>query len=151
MRAVVQRVARAEVEVAGQVVGQIEQGLLVYVGVAVGDREADARWLADKVLNLRIFDDNQGRLNLSVQDVRGGVLAVTNFTLCASAQKGRRPSFDGAINADKALPLTQALVEALKGGRCPIHTGQFGEHMLIRSEADGPVNLIIETPAAAGP
>ena len=96
MRVVIQRIKQAEVEAEGQVVGRCDHGLLVYVGIGANDTQSDAEWLAEKVAKLRIFEDEQGKLNLAVQDVRGGVLAVPNFTLMADARKGRRPTFSAA-------------------------------------------------------
>jgi len=146
MRVVVQRVRWAEVEADGKVVGRVERGLLAYVGVGVDDAPAEADYLAEKVAHLRIFDDEDGKLNRSVQDVRGGVLAVPNFTLMADARKGRRPSFEAAAPGETAGPLHERFVEALKRCGCQVACGAFGQHMIIRSAADGPVNVILETP-----
>lgn len=151
MRAVVQRVAWGQVEVGAEVVGRIEQGLLVYVGVAVEDGPEQAAWLAEKVANLRVFEDAQDKLNLSVQDVGGAVLVVSNFTLLADARRGRRPSFVAAATAEVAAPLTDAFVDALRAGGCTVATGRFRAHMRIRSEAVGPVNVVIDTPPPPGP
>ncbi len=146
MRAVVQRVAWAEVEVDGRIVGRIEKGLLVYAGVAVGDGDAQACWLAEKVANLRIFTDEAGKLNLSVSDLGGGVLAISNFTVLADARKGRRPAFVAAAGADEAQPVHEAFLAALRGRDIGVATGVFGAKMAIRSEAAGPVNVVIDTP-----
>jgi len=148
MRAVIQRVHWAQVEVQGQVVGRIEQGLLVYVGIGVADSHADAQWLAEKTAHLRVFPDSQGRLNVSVQDARGGVLAISNFTLMGDARKGRRPSFDAAAPAEKAGPLHEAFLEHLRQNGCAVATGVFGAEMIIRSAAAGPVNIIIDSDEA---
>jgi D-aminoacyl-tRNA deacylase len=151
MRAVVQRVRWAEVEVGGKVVGRMLRGLLVYVGVAVGDTPQEARRLADKVANLRIFEDELGKLNLCVQDARGGVLAISNFTLLADARKGRRPAFVGAAAQEIAAPIFDAFVAALREAGLGVEQGVFGASMFIRSEADGPVNILLEmTPGPAG-
>ena len=147
MRALVQTVAWAEVEVAGSVIGRIDRGLLVYVAVAATDTPQQALWLADKVANLRIFHDDQDKLNFSARDARGGVLVVSNFTLLADAQKGRRPSLAGAASGDLAEPLTEAFVESLRGHGIAVATGEFGAMMAIRSLAEGPVNVIVDTPA----
>ena len=147
MRALVQRVTEARVEVDGQTVGRIGEGLLVYVGVAVGDTARQAEWLADKVAHLRIFKDEQQKLNLSVQDVRGEVLAVSNFTLLADARKGRRPAFVAAAGYEQARPVDEAFVEALRALGVAVATGSFGARMAVVSEGDGPVNIIIDTPA----
>ena len=146
MRAVVQRVAWAEVEVDGQVVGRIGQGLLVYVGVAVDDGPAEADWLAGKLAGLRIFTDREGKLNLSVKEVGGAVLAISNFTLLADARKGRRPTFAAAAAAEQAEPVHEAFLAALRRQGVDVQTGVFGAKMAIRSQADGPVNIIVDLP-----
>jgi len=148
MRAVVQRVTQAYVEVAGEVTGRIEKGLLVYVGVGVGDTGEDARWLAGKIANLRIFTDGQGRLNRSALDVGGEVLAISNFTLLADARKGRRPAFVAAADGAAAEPIHRAFLDALQSAGVPVSTGIFGAEMTIHSQADGPVNLVIDSPQA---
>ena len=144
MKAVIQRVREADVQVEGRSVGRIGRGLLVYIGVAVDDRPENADRLAEKVAHLRIFPDADGKLNLSVQDARGGVLAVPNFTLQADARKGRRPAFVNAAKGDVAEPLHDRFVEALKGWVQPVETGLFGADMQIRSIADGPINILLE-------
>jgi len=144
MKAVVQRVRWAQVEVDGRLVGRIERGLLVYAGVAVGDSAQEAGKLADKVANLRIFEDEGGKLNRSVQDVRGGVLAISNFTLLADARKGRRPAFVGAAPQETAGPVFECLVAALRATGLLVGQGVFGATMHIRSEADGPVNILLD-------
>ena len=149
MRALLQRVAEARVTVAGEVVGQIGAGLLVYVGVAPDDTPAAARWLARKVANLRIFADEQDKLNRNVRDARGSVLVVSNFTLLADARRGRRPSFVSAAGGDAAEPLTRAFVDALRGEGLEVATGVFGAMMSIDSQAAGPVNVLVDTPADA--
>ena len=152
MKAVIQRVRWAEVEVDGRIVGRVERGLLVYAGVAVGDTAQEAWKLADKVANLRIFEDEGGKLNLSVQDVRGGVLAISNFTLLADARKGRRPAFVGAAPQEVAGPVFEGFVAALRATGVTVQQGLFGATMCIRSEADGPVNILLDIgPAGSGP
>ena len=146
MRALVQRVAWAEVEVDGRSVGRIGEGLLVYVAVGVEDTPEDADWLAEKVANLRIFEDAQGKLNVSVQDARGGVLAVSNFTLLADARKGRRPAFVAAAGFEQARPIHEVFAEGLRRRGVAVETGVFGAKMAIRSQAAGPVNVIIDSP-----
>jgi D-tyrosyl-tRNA(Tyr) deacylase len=146
MRALVQRVNWAEVEVGGKTVGRIGHGLLVYVGVAATDVTADAERLAEKVAHLRIFEDEAGKLNRSVQDVGGSVLAISNFTLLADAGKGRRPAFVGAAGADRAEPLYAAFVGQLRLLGCAVECGIFGASMVIRSAAGGPVNIIMDSP-----
>jgi D-aminoacyl-tRNA deacylase len=152
MRAVLQRVRSASVSVAGQTVGQLPPGpgLLVYVGVAADDSADNAAKLAEKVANLRIFEDDDGRLNRSVLDVGGGVLVVPNFTLQADTRKGRRPAFVNAASAEQARPLHEAFLAALGGQGVPVQQGRFGAEMLVCSEAVGPVNVIVEIPAVAG-
>lgn len=150
MRAVVQRVEWVEVESEGAVVGRIEQGLLVYVGVGVDEPGDAAGKLADKVANLRIFDDDAGKLNLSVRDVRGGVLVVPNFTLLADASTGRRPAFVSAAPAKLAEARYDAFVEKLRRYEVTVAGGSFGAHMTIRSAADGPVNILLEVPPSGG-
>ncbi|HOD83712.1 MAG: D-tyrosyl-tRNA(Tyr) deacylase [Planctomycetes bacterium ADurb.Bin126] len=156
MRAVIQRVLRAKVCVNGQTAGSIQRGLLVYLGVGPLDSQADAAKLADKIAFLRIFEDDNGKMNRSVQDVRGGVLAVPNFTLYADARKGRRPAFTGAAGPQEAVRLFEAFVAALKVAGCTVASGIFGAHMEISSLADGPVNILYDTqetpsPAPAAP
>lgn len=145
MKALVQRVTWAEVEADGATEGRIEEGLLVYVGVAAGDTPADAGRLAEKVANLRIFEDGGGKLNQSVRDVRGGVLAVSNFTLLADARKGRRPAFAGAAPVGQARPVHEAFLDALDRQGVKVETGVFGAKMAVRSLASGPVNVIIDS------
>ena len=149
MRALVQRVDWAEVEVAGEIVGRIDRGLLVYVGVAPADTLAEVQWLAEKVAKLRIFEDEAGKMNISVQDAQGGVLVVSNFTLMANASKGRRPSFIGAAGGQQAEPLADAFVEAIAQQGLTVAAGRFGAMMDVRSQGAGPVNVIIDTPAAS--
>ena len=146
MKAVVQRVARAEVAVGGETAGRIGGGLLVYVGMAPSDTRQDARKLADKVANLRIFHDAEGRLNRSVRDIGGEVLAVPNFTLQADARKGRRPALNGAARPTEAQPLFEAFVEALGEQVGRVEKGVFGAEMRINSTAEGPVNILLDMP-----
>jgi D-tyrosyl-tRNA(Tyr) deacylase len=133
----------------GERTGAIDRGLLVYLGISAADTSADAERIAEKIATLRIFEDDEGKLNRDVQDVRGGVLAISNFTLLADARKGRRPSFDSAATAQAAEPLYNAFIAALKAQGCNVAAGAFGKHMDIRSVADGPVNLIVEFPPPA--
>jgi len=147
MRALVQRVNWAEVLVAGQIAGRVDRGLLVYVGVAAGDTEADAARLAEKVAQLRVFEDDGGKLNLSCKDVRGGVLAVSNFTLLADTRKGRRPAFTAAAAPEHAQRLYDAFLAALAGQSVKVERGVFRANMTIHSAAAGPVNVLIDVPA----
>jgi D-tyrosyl-tRNA(Tyr) deacylase len=146
VRAIVQRISWAEVEVGGSVVGKAQIGLLVYVGMAPTDTRDDAMRLAEKIAGLRIFPDEAGKLNFSVRDARGGVLAVPNFTLLADARKGRRPAFDCAAPPPIAEPLYNTFVAALRAQGCQTECGVFGADMKIRSQANGPVNIIIDMP-----
>ncbi len=146
MRALVQRVDWAEVMVAGRIVGRIDRGLLVYIGVAVGDTAADAARLAEKVAQLRIFEDENGKMNKSCQDVRGGVLAISNFTLQADTRKGRRPAFTAAAGAELAERLYDPFSTALAEQSVTVARGVFRAAMRIQSAADGPVNVLVEVP-----
>jgi D-tyrosyl-tRNA(Tyr) deacylase len=146
MRAVIQRVTRASVTVAGEVTGEINLGLLVLLGVGQGDTEADARWLADKIVALRIFEDADGRMNRSVVDVAGGLLVVSQFTLFASTRKGTRPSFNDAAKPDLAIPLYEAFNRFAGAalGR-PVATGRFAALMDVALVNSGPVTIVIDT------
>ncbi len=146
MRALIQRVLSAEVSVGGEPVGRIDHGLLVYVGVGVDDTAADAAKLAGKVAHVRIFEDADEKMNLSVSDVGGALLVVPNFTLMADARKGRRPAFVAAARGAEAEALFDAFVDQLRRLGCTVATGSFGDDMLIRSDADGPVNVLIDIP-----
>jgi len=136
------------VTVDGEVTGRIGTGLLALVGVGREDTEKDARWLAEKTAGLRIFQDVDGKMNLSVRDAGGEVLAVSQFTLLADARKGRRPSFDAAAPPDAAEKLYAAYVEYLKEEGCPVSCGVFQAHMMVRLVNDGPVTILLESPAA---
>ncbi|HOY54313.1 MAG TPA: D-aminoacyl-tRNA deacylase [Opitutaceae bacterium] len=146
MRAVVQRVSSASVTIEGAVVGEIGPGLLVLLGVAEGDTPADGAWLAQKIAQLRIFSDGADRMNRSVQDIAGGVLVVSQFTLFASTRKGTRPSFNAAAAPELANSLYQDFVRQLESllGR-PVPTGRFGAMMQVALVNDGPVTLLIDT------
>ncbi len=146
MKAVIQRVQRASVRADGEVTGQIGPGLLVYVGVMEGDGPAQARWLAGKVARMRIFTDDEGKLNRSVQDIGGGVLAISNFTLYGDGRKGNRPSYVAAARPELAEPVFQVFVDAVATEGIATGQGVFGAHMEIDSLADGPVNIILESP-----
>src|SRR5262245_50928597 len=146
MRAVVQRVSRSAVRIAGEVVGEIGPGLLVLLGVAPDDTPARVRWLADKVVNLRIFADDEGKMNRSVLEAGGGVLIVSQFTLYGDVSRGRRPSFVGAAGPAVAVPLYEAFVAAVRGHGVPVATGQFGADMAVELVNDGPVTLVVDAP-----
>ena len=152
MRVLLQRVLGAQVEVNSKVTGRIEKGLLLYVGIGPGDGAAQADWLAAKVSTLRVFEDEDGKLNKSAAEVGGAILAVPNFTLMGDARKGRRPSFTDAAGPDHAQPLFERFVERLRQANLRVETGQFGKHMHILAVADGPVNVVIDNlPAPAQP
>ena len=145
MKAVIQRVHSAEVSTDGEVVGRIDAGLLVYVGVVESDGPDDADKLADKVAGIRIFEDGEGRLNRGVRDIRGGVLAIPDFTLVADTRKGRRPSFVEAARPASAKTLYDMFVAALRDRECTVASGAFQAAMTICSAAAGPVNVIVDT------
>jgi D-tyrosyl-tRNA(Tyr) deacylase len=145
MRAVLQRVSRAEVRIANEVVGVIGPGLLVLLGVAPTDNRDDAAWLADKVVGLRIFADDAGKMNRSVAEVGGGVLVVSQFTLYGDCRKGRRPSFISAAPPETAIPLYEAFLDAVRALGVPVAAGRFGADMQVELVNDGPVTLILDT------
>jgi len=144
MRAVVQRVRQASVEVEGRCVGKIEQGLLVYLGVQKGDAEADGQYIARKLTALRIFDDAEGRMNLSVKDAGGSILLVSQFTLCADARKGARPDYFAAAPADEARAYYERMQTLLRE-HVPVETGIFQAEMLVSSVNDGPVTILLDS------
>jgi len=145
MRAVVQRVTSASVTVAGETVGQISHGLLVLLGVAKDDREQDVVQLAQKLIGLRVFDDEAGKMNLDVVQVSGAMLIVSQFTLLADCRKGRRPSYTGAAPPQLAESLYEAFIIAVSSQGVPVETGRFGAMMDVALVNDGPVTLIVET------
>ncbi|MHB1426591.1 MAG: D-aminoacyl-tRNA deacylase [Gemmataceae bacterium] len=145
MRAVVQRVRRAAVVIDGETVAAIEGGLLVLLGMAATDTAADVQWLSDKLANLRIFSDAAGKMNLSVADVGGSLLVVSQFTLYGDCRKGRRPSFLAAAAPEIAMPLYEAFVNALRAVGLPVRTGRFGAMMQVELVNEGPVTLILDT------
>ncbi len=144
MRAVVQRVSQASVTVDGRVVGRIDRGLMILLGVKTGDTEAEASWLAAKIAGLRIFPDDEGKFNLSVQEVDGATLVVSQFTLYGDARKGRRPSFSDAAPPEVAESLVNRFVEYLRAEGLTVATGVFGAAMQVEIHNDGPVTLIVE-------
>jgi D-tyrosyl-tRNA(Tyr) deacylase len=147
MRSVVQRVARAAVRVESQVVGEVGHGLLVLLGVAGGDSEADARWTADKLAQLRVFEDEAGKMNRSVEDVGGGILLVSQFTLLGDTRKGNRPSFVAAAPPGEANALYEAVAVLLRARGLPVAQGVFRAHMEVESVNDGPVTLLLDSRA----
>lgn len=148
MRALVQRVARARVTVAGAESGRIERGLLVLLGATHGDGEEQAAWLAGKVAGLRVFGDAEGRMNLDVREAGGAALVVPQFTLYGDARRGRRPDFVAAARPEQAEPLFERFCAALAAERVRVERGVFRAHMEVELLNDGPVTLMIETPAA---
>ncbi len=146
MRAVLQRVTSASVRVDGQAVSAIGRGLLVLVGVAQGDGEPEARWMAEKTANLRIFEDDGGKMNLSVLEAGGEVLAVSQFTLLADARKGRRPGFSQAAAPKAAEAIYLRFAELLREQGCPVKQGVFRAHMEVSLVNDGPVTIVLDSP-----
>ena len=145
MRACIQRVSRAEVVVEGRSVGRIERGLLVLLGVAREDTEQDARYLAEKIASLRLFEDDQGKMNLSVGQVGGGVLVVSQFTLLGDCRRGRRPSFTQAAEPEQAQRLYARVVRLLQDRGLEVAQGQFRAHMQVHLVNDGPVTLLLDS------
>ncbi len=150
MRTVIQRVKRASVTVNGEVVGAIERGLLILVGAAPTDTEAEARWLAEKIAVLRIFEDDNSKFNRSLLDVQGSALVVSQFTLYADASQGRRPSFVKAAPPEIAEPLILRFVDFLRAaGVQRVETGRFGAMMLVDLQNDGPTTILLDREAKA--
>lgn len=145
MKALVQRVTKASVTVDGGLVGEIGHGLAVFVGVAKDDGERDAAYLASKIINLRIFSDDAGKFNLSLLDIRGELLVVSQFTLLADVRKGRRPSFEEAAPPEQAELLFDSFVSHLKSSGLKIATGRFQQHMLVEIHNDGPVTIALDS------
>ena len=144
MRLVLQRVRSAKVSVQGETIAAIGQGLVILLGIAPADGEQQARFLAEKVANLRIFDDEPGKMNRSILDVKGAAIVVSQFTLYADARKGRRPSFTDAALPEVARPLVERFVDLLKAQGVPTQAGEFGAHMLVEIANDGPVTIWLE-------
>jgi len=151
MRALLQRVKEARVEVEGRTVGAIGRGLLVLLGVARGDTPADADYLAEKILGLRIFPDAEGKMNLSVMEAGGGLLVVSQFTLYGDTRKGRRPSFDQAAPQEQARALYEHFVQRLRSRQAPVQTGVFQAMMQVHLINEGPVTILCESPARSTP
>ncbi len=145
MRAVVQRVSRAEVRVGGAVVGSVGRGLVVLVGVAAGDDDGDAGYVADKVAGLRVFEDDRGRMNRSVRDVGGGVLLVSQFTLIGDCRKGRRPSFTAAAPPETAEALYREVGRRIHAHGVPVAYGRFRAEMAVELVNDGPVTVLLDS------
>ncbi len=144
MRALLQRVSQAKVSVDQRVIASIDQGIVILLGVSKEDNQENARWLAAKVAGLRIFDDEEGKLNRSLLDVGGSALVVSQFTLYGDAKKGRRPSFTTAASSEIAQPLVEFFTEELRSRDLRVATGAFGAHMLVEIHNDGPVTLLLE-------
>jgi D-tyrosyl-tRNA(Tyr) deacylase len=144
MRAVVQRVSRGSVSVDDKVVGAIGQGMVVLVGVAHDDTKEQAEWLARKIAGLRIFEDDAGKINAGLLDVRGAALVISQFTLYADVRKGRRPGFTDAALPEVAEPLVEHFVQAMRDHGVPVETGVFGAHMMVEIHNDGPVTILLE-------
>ena len=144
MKLILQRATSARVEVASQTIGQIERGLVVFVGITRDDTEANAQKAAAKIAALRIFDDEHGHFNFSIQDIGGAVLLISNFTLCGDARKGNRPSFTSAARPGEAERLYLRLATLLRELNVPVQTGEFGAEMRVWVENDGPVTLPLE-------
>jgi len=145
VKALLQRVTEASVSVGGEVVGRIGRGLVVLLGVAAGDTEKDAQYLAQKTVNLRIFPDEEGRFNLSTQDINGELLVISQFTLLADTRKGRRPSFIEAAPPEEAKKLFSHFVEQVQVTGLKVETGRFQAHMLVEIHNDGPVTIQLDS------
>lgn len=145
MKAVLQRVTSASVEIDGHIVGRIQGGLVVLLGVAKGDDESDVRYLVDKIRSLRLFSDEQGKMNQSLTDVGGAVLLVSQFTLLGRTATGRRPSFDGAAPPDMAKGLYEQVVVDLRACGTSVETGVFAAHMQVALVNDGPVTFVVDS------
>jgi D-aminoacyl-tRNA deacylase len=145
MRACIQRVSEARVTVDGEITGHIGRGLVVLLGVGEGDSDAEVAWMAEKIAGLRIFEDDAGKMNRSLEDARGAMLVVSQFTLYGDCRKGRRPSFISAAPPELAEQLYESFVTRVRGAGIEVATGRFREHMLVSLVNDGPVTLWIDT------
>ena len=145
MRVVIQRVTEAVVSINEEISGKINKGLLILVGIGQDDHTEDIQWLTQKITNLRIFSDNEGKMNLSILDIKGEILLVSQFTLYASTKKGNRPSFIQSAPPTIAIPLYEQFIQSLKETGIAIQTGQFGADMKISLTNDGPVTIIIDS------
>ena len=145
MRALIQRVSRASVTVNGEIKGAIEKGLLVFAGIVRDDNESDGQYIASKIAGLRIFEDSEGKMNLSVRDVKGQVLLISQFTLAGDARKGRRPSFEKAMRPEEASLLFDKLMRMVEDEGLIVATGQFQAHMDVSLTNDGPVTILLDS------
>jgi D-tyrosyl-tRNA(Tyr) deacylase len=148
MRAVIQRVGRASVSIGGDVVGRIDAGLLVYLGVGRGDADADADYIAQKVRHLRVFQDENGRMNRDVVEAGGAVLVISNFTLYGDARKGRRPDYTSAADPERAADLYDKACQSIRGLGVRVETGRFRETMHVEAVNDGPINVLLDSKRA---
>lgn len=145
MKAVLQRVTHSSVTIEHEVVGEIGQGVMVLLGVTDGDTERECDYLAEKAINLRIFEDDEGKMNHSLLDIGGEMLIVSQFTLCADCKKGRRPSFISAARPEKAIPLYERFIQRINSHGIKTATGRFGADMKVSIKNDGPVTIILDT------
>ncbi len=145
MRALIQRVSQASVQIEGQIQGQIKQGLLIFLGVEDTDDQSDVQWLVRKIINIRIFSDEVGKMNLSVKEIEGGALVISQFTLHASTKKGNRPSFMKAASPTVAIPLYEAFIFYLEQEVDRVASGQFGADMKVSLVNDGPVTIWLDS------
>jgi D-aminoacyl-tRNA deacylase len=145
MRAVVQRVSRAQVAVDGEIVGEVGRGLLVLLGVTHADTEVNADYLADKIAGLRVFEDENGKMNLDVAAVAGGILVVSQFTLYGDVRRGKRPSFDAAAKPERARQLYEYFAERIRAAGLPCQTGRFQEMMEVELVNDGPITILLDS------
>lgn len=145
MRAVIQRCTRAQVSVADNLLGEINQGFMILLGIHEGDSQADVDYLVRKISLLRVFEDDAGKMNRSIQDVKGSILSISQFTLFADTKKGNRPSFIQAARPDVAIPLYERFNQELRSTGIPVETGEFGADMQVELVNDGPVTIIIDS------
>lgn len=145
MRAVIQRCTRAQVSVADNLLGEINQGFMILLGIHEGDSQADVDYLVRKISLLRVFEDDAGKMNRSIQDIKGSILSISQFTLFADTKKGNRPSFIQAARPDVAIPLYERFNQELRSTGIPVETGEFGADMQVELVNDGPVTIIIDS------
>lgn len=145
MRAVVQRVKKSRVIVEGRLVGEINKGFNVLLGISKEDTKEDLKYIKDKIINLRVFEDENDKMNLSLLDIKGDILAISQFTLYGDCRKGRRPNFMNAMGGDEAKALYEEFVKMLKESGLKIETGEFGAHMNVEIENDGPVTILLDS------